>query len=268
MSDKQVLSIPLDQLMPDPNQPRKEFLRDELERLAASIAARGVLMPLRVVHDAERECWRIVTGESRWRAARIAGLSAVPCLPIDGEISETDILSDQIIENTVRNDLRPMELARALGKLKALKKCNASQLAAELGISNAAITRAESLLSLPDSIQQMIDDGRIAPAAGYEISRLPDDESKLGLAQSVAAGGMNRNAVADAVQRRVGKKQVQPKASRLACKLDGFSVTVTAGEPLTWDDLLGVLDRIRKEAKKLCDNGKDVSALASVLRAG
>ena len=264
----ELISVGIDQLMPDPTQPRKTFEADALGRLAASLLARGVLQPLRVLRDAERDCWLIVTGESRWRAAKLAGIQELPCIAVDGQPDEADLLADRIVENSLRNDLRPLEFARALAKLKALKGCNSQALARELGISGAAITRAESLLTLPDDVQTLVDGGSVAESTAYELSRMPDETGMRELAHSVAAGRMNRQAVAEAVQRTIGKKNVAPKASRLSCRLDGgLSVTVTAGGPLTWDALLEGIERIRKEAKKLYENGKDVSALAQVLRA-
>jgi ParB family chromosome partitioning protein len=192
----------------------------------------------------------------------------LPCLPVEGELTETDILSDQIIENTVRNSLRPLELARALAKLKALKGCNSQVLAKELGISGASITRAEALLSLSEDIQALVDSGKISESAGYEISRLPDADSQRELARSVAEGRVSRDGAADAVRAVVGKKHVKPKAARLPLRLDGgICVTVSTAKPLTWDDLLNAIDVIRKESRKLYEVGKDVTALARSLRA-
>lgn len=262
-------AIGIDQLMPDPTQPRKTFLADEIDRLAASIKARGVLTPLRVAFDEERQCWLIVTGESRWRAARVAGLVTVPCLVLHGQPEEADLLADRIVENACRHDLRPLELARALAKLKALKGgCTSQALAQELGLSGAAITRAEALLTLPDDIQAMVDDGRVPESAAYEISRLQDAASQRELAEAVAARRMNRDAVAEAVRSKIGRRAVQPKASRVACRLEGgISLTLSSVQALTWEELLSALDQVRKEARKLCDSGKEVTALARVLRA-
>ena len=86
----------------------------------------------------------------------------MPCLPVEGELSETDMLADQIVENHCRHDLRPLDLARAMAKLKKLKGCTSQDLAAELGISGASVTRAEALLTLPEDVQAMVDDGRLA----------------------------------------------------------------------------------------------------------
>jgi ParB family transcriptional regulator, chromosome partitioning protein len=262
-----LLSVEVGLLMPDPTQPRKTFLKEEIDRLAASITARGILQPLRIRPDGERQCWWIVTGECRWRAARQAGLTHVPCLEVEGEVDEADQLADQVIENHIRNSLRPIELARALAKLKALKGCNSRHLAEELGLSGAAITRAEALLTLPSEVQALVDDGSVSESAAYEISRLPDEASQRELASTVAAGRMNRDQAADAVRNRVGKKNVRPKAGRLPLRLDGISVTVSADKPLTWDEFNSAIEKIRKEAKRLYENGKEITELARLLRA-
>ena len=266
----QVLMIALAEVMPDPSQPRKTFVDEEIQRLAVSIAARGVQQPLRVIRDEQRQVWVILTGESRYRAAKLAGLQSVPCLPVAGELSEADKLADRLTENDVRHDLPAMEAARGWARLKALKGCNSKTLAEDYGFSAAAISKAEALLSLPPDIQELIGSGpgQIAPATGYEISRLPDEQSQRELAQDVVARHLPRHAVAEAVQSKVGKRNVAPKAGRISCKLDGgISVTVSSGEPLTWDDLLTALDHLKKQAKKLYDDGKEISALARVLRA-
>ena len=268
--DMQVLMLGVDELMPDPSQPRKTFHDEEIKRLAASIAARGVQQPLRVIRDEQRQCWVILTGESRHRAAKLAGLTSVPCLPVAGELSEMDKLADRLTENSLRHDLEAMEEARGLARLKALKGVNSKALVDDYGFSGASITKAEALLSLPDDIQELIGSGpgQIAPATGYEISRLPDAESQRELAQAIVAKHLSRDAVSEMVRGRVGKRNVAPKLGRLSCKLDGgISVTVSSAEPLTWDDLLTALDHMRKQAKKLSDDGKDVSALAKLLRA-
>lgn len=264
---QQLREIELDKLMPDPSQPRKTFIREELDRLAASIKTRGVLMPLRVLWDEERQCWRIITGESRWRAARLAGLTTVPCIAVEGNPDEEDILADQIVENSVRKGLRPIEEARAIDKLKSLKRCSSKTLAEELGISNASITRAESLLSLPVDIQAMVDDGRIPESAAYELSRLPDEQGQRELAHSVAAKRMNRDQVAEAVRSKVGKKNVRPKSSRISWKPDnGPSITVSAEEAISLDELVESLAQLQRQAKRALDKGMDVIGFARSLR--
>ncbi|AGA31690.1 ParB/RepB/Spo0J family partition protein [Singulisphaera acidiphila] len=262
------LSIGIDQLMPDPTQPRKTFLKEEIERLAASVAARGMLQPLRVMFDETRGSYLIVTGESRYRAGLMAGMAALPCLLVEGQPDEAELLADRIVENSCRHDLRPLELARSLAKLRSLKKCTSGQLAVELGLSGASVCRAEALLSLPGDIQSLVDGGSIPESTAYELSRLPNEQSMRELALAVTAGKLSRDQVADAVRASVGKRHVRPKSARLPLRLDGgISVTVSAGQPLTWDDFNTAIDRIRKEAKKLYEGGKDITELARSLKA-
>ncbi len=261
-----LLSIAHGEVMPDPAQPRKTFVREEIERLAASIKAQGVLTPLRVMRDEERQCYVIVTGESRFRAARMAGLTHLPCMVVESR-DEADLLADRIAENACRSDLRPLELARALVKLKALKGWTSTTLAKETGITGAEVTRSEALLEkLPEEVQAMVDDGRVAESTAYEISKLPDDQSKIEVARAVAAKKLNRDGVVELVRSRVAIRKSTPKASRLAMRTEGVAVNVTAGVPLTWDSLLAAIERIRKEAKKLYEGGKPVTDLAKTLK--
>ncbi|APW58635.1 ParB/RepB/Spo0J family partition protein [Paludisphaera borealis] len=263
-----ILSVAIEELMPDPTQPRKSFLDEEIERLAASIRARGILMPLRILRDEERRCWLIATGESRWRAARLAGLKTVPCIVVDGQPDEADLLADRVIENHVRHDLSAMDLARALAKLKLLKKCTSQQLAKELGISGAAITRAEALLSLPEDVQTLVESRAVPESTAYEISRMPDADSQRELAAAVADRRLKRDAVANAVRDRIGKRAVKPKAGRVVCRLGGgLSISISANDALDWTTIIEAIDRIRREARKLSDNGSEVQALARSLRA-
>jgi ParB family transcriptional regulator, chromosome partitioning protein len=257
----------LDELTPDPSQPRKTFLQADLNRLAASIVARGILQPIRVRWDKERGYWLILTGESRWRAARIAGLTEVPVMPVDGELSEADLLADRLIENTLRSDLPPMQEARGIATLKALKGCSSKALAEEYGFSGAAITRAEALLSLPPTIQEMVDQRLIAESAGYELSRLPDEAGQLELALALAERRLNRDQVTEAVQSRLGKRKSAPHGSRLSCKLDGYCVTFAAGKEVTLTGLGEVLAQLQKKVRRALDKNLDTKAFLRSLEA-
>ena len=112
---KDVLTVPIAKLVPDSEQPRSEFDDDELQRLAESLRSRGQLQPIRVRWDAIRELWVIVSGERRWRAAGLAGLAALACVEVKGELTPESILEDQLVENCLRSDLKPIEEARAFG---------------------------------------------------------------------------------------------------------------------------------------------------------
>ena len=259
---EQLLQVGVERLRPDPAQPRRTFDPDYIQRLAVSIAQRGILQPLRV-RPGEDDFFWIVLGENRWRAAKEAKEETVPCIVVAGaDVSEIDILSDQITENELKASLRPLELARAISKLKALKKCNSRVLAEELGLSGAAITRAEALLTLPFDIQEMVDGNRLAESAAYEISRLDGEQAQRSLALAAEGGKLSREKIVEAVRAVIPKRNVVPRSSRVTAQLDRLSITVSGSEPLTWDGLLTGLDRLRKEAKKLCEGGKEISDLA------
>ena len=262
-----LLELDVGVVHPDPNQPRQTFSQEEIDRMAASVAARGVLQPLKVRWDAERQSWILVSGECRLRGAIQAGRKTVPCVPVQGELSEIDVLCDQITENVIRASLPPVQLARALVKFKTLKKWNSRTLAQEIGWSGAEISRAEMLVGLPADVQEMVDDGRLAESSAVEIARLPGEDAQRLLAEDVVRGKLSREKVIDRVRTVIPKRNVIPRSSRVTARLDGLSITVSCGEPLTWDGLLAGLDRLRKEAKKLCDGGKDISELARTLRA-
>ena len=231
--------------------------------------ARGFLQPLRVLRDDEREGWRIVIGETRWRAARLAGLTHCPCIVIEGQPFDADLLGDRLVENYCRNDLRPLELARGIATLKSLRRCTSQNAAAELGISGATVTRAESLLTLPEDVQALVDEGRLAESAAYELSRLKDADAVRELANRIVTQRLNREQCIELCrQKGVGKKNVQPKAGRVAGKLEGVSFSFSFGPgQLTPETLLKAIDQIRSKLKELQRDCKDVSALPELLRA-
>jgi ParB family chromosome partitioning protein len=250
--------IPWHQIVPDPAQPREDIPPEHVGRVAVSIRNRGMLQYLRVRFDAALGKFVIITGHCRWLACEQAGLDPVPCIVVKGDLSEEAVLQDQITENELRRGFTPGELARALARLKALKGITSQQLAAELGISGASMTRSEALLSLPADLLRMIDDGIVAASLGYEISRHPDPVAQQELARAVAAGQITRVQVIDAVQAHIGKRKASPKNGRMSCRIDGgISVTVTrAGQSLTKADVLLAVERLRKEAKKLEEAGE------------
>jgi ParB family chromosome partitioning protein len=155
-----------------------------------------------------------------------------------------------------------------MAKLKKLKGCSSQDLAAELGIGGASVTKAEALLTLPVEVQAMVDDGRLAETAAYELSRLRDEEAVREMAALVVASRLNRDQVIEAVRLKVGKKNVQPKAGRVSGKLDGVSFTFSIPTgALTPEALLRAIDQIRSKLRELQKGEKDLSALADLLRA-
>ena len=153
MSINTIQHLPLEQIVTNENQPRKSFYQDTLEELAASIKERGVLEPITVrpvKHTDGTDKFQIVMGERRFRASRLAGQKTVPC--IVKQMSDEDAQADALLENFQREDMNPIEKARAIQGLLTFmswEKCGKT-----LGVSETTLRRSLELLELPGFVQQ------------------------------------------------------------------------------------------------------------------
>lgn len=198
---KSACEIRLDRIVADPNQPRTEFDPDALQRLAASLKQRGQLQPIRVRWDDALDRYVVVVGERRWRAAGLAGLSSIACVVAAGTPGPEELLEDQLIENCLREDLRPIEQAKAFRTLLTRLGISQRQLAERLQVSPPTITRALALLELPDSIQTSVEAGEIAPHTAYEISKIEDAATQVEVAVQAAQGRLRRDDMREMVTR-------------------------------------------------------------------
>ncbi len=201
---KDALAIDLDRIVADPDQPRKEFEPGALESLAGSLRDRGQLQPVRVRWSVVAGRWVIVSGERRWRAARMAGLATLACIEVKGEMSPGEILEDQLVENCIREDLKPIEQARAFRALLETRGCSARQLAESLRISHQAVGRALSLLTLPEELQRQVDAGIVPASAAAEVAKVKDDDARREIAGKIAAGELTRDETVEVVRRETG----------------------------------------------------------------
>lgn len=192
---KDVLVIELERVAPDPDQPRKEFDPGALAELAASLKSRGQLQPIRVRWDDGSARWIIIAGERRYRAALLAGLPTLMCVEAKGPLTPEDILEDQLVENALREDLRPIEQARAFKALLEKRGCSQRQLAESLHVPHQTVVRALALLALPGDIQEQVDGGAVPASAAYELARVADDATRRELADQVVAGELTRDEV-------------------------------------------------------------------------
>jgi ParB family transcriptional regulator, chromosome partitioning protein len=157
--------VPVELLHPNPNNPRKHFAEEDLESLAKSLRDKGLLQPL-VVRPRADGSFEIVAGERRWRASQRAGIHDVPVLI--RELDDKETLEIALIENIQRSDLNPLEEARAYRQLLEQYAYTQQQLADSIGKSRSHIANTMRLMSLPDSIQKQIEDGRLT--AGHARS--------------------------------------------------------------------------------------------------
>ena len=185
--------IRLDRIVPDPGQPRTEFDPEALARLAESLKQRGQLQPIRVRWDDATDRYVVVVGERRYRAARLAGLETIACVVTTEAASPEDLLEDQLVENALREDLKPIEQARAYRSLLTARGLTQRQLAERLQIGHASIARALALLELPEPIQEDVEAGKIAPNTAYELSKVDDPGEQATLAREAAGGRLRRD---------------------------------------------------------------------------
>lgn len=170
-----VLQIPLDKIRFNPFQPRKIFQQKALEDLAASIAEHGVIQPVICTRDGDS--YRLVVGERRCRASKMAGLTHVPV--ILEEMTEARLLQVALIENIQREDLDPIETALAYSHLLREHSLTQEELANKLGKSRPAITNALRLLSLPEPIRRSVQEGDISAGHARAILSLDKERQQL-----------------------------------------------------------------------------------------
>lgn len=232
---RKAVTIEVGRIKPDPNQPRREFEPAALDNLAKSLAERGQLMPIRVKWDELMGHYQIIAGERRWRAAIQAGLATLECVISDKPQTSDEVLEEQLIENCVREDLRPIEQARAFRQLMDRLDLSFRELADRLHLSHAAVHRAVSLLDTPEPVQEMVASGALPPSAAYEISKLDRPEDQVAVAEAAAEQKLTRDQVAQTVKaRKAGRSPIPLPASRREFKLpngDKVAVTLNADDP-------------------------------------
>ena len=177
--------LPIDLVRRNPNQPRKHFDEGELNELADSIRARGVLQPI-LVRPIAGGGYEIVAGERRWRAAQRAGLHAIPA--VVRELDEVEALEISIIENVQRTDLNPIEEAQGFQALIDRFARTQQDIADAVGKSRPHIANMLRLLALPEDLQDMVRDGRLSAGHARAILTAPDPRA---LALRAIAGGLN-----------------------------------------------------------------------------
>lgn len=243
-------SIDIDQVIPDPDQPRKEFTSDALHRLADSVHQHGQLAPIRVRWSDTLLKWVITAGERRWRAAKLAGLSTIECYFDTHELSPSEVLEQQLIENLLREDLKPVEEAKAYASLMQLNGWTGKQVAEKLNIPASQVSRALALLRLPADIQQQVDAGQIAARAAYELSKLENVSQQRQLADRAATGHMAHQEVASAVRQRQGKRQDGARRTTLTFPTsDGWRVVVSTPRRGTYDEIEQALEEVLAEVR-------------------
>jgi ParB family chromosome partitioning protein len=252
---KSALLIPVDRLAPDPDQPRKGFDPESLRHLAASLKERGQLQPIRVRWDSAMGRWVIISGERRWRAAAEAGLPTLAAVEANRPLDADEILEEQLVENCVREDLTPIEQARAFKALIDSRGMSQRQLAEKLRIGQATVAKALALLMLPEAIRASVDAGVIGPAEGYQLARVEDPEEQARMAREAEAGRLGRDQIEERVRatrgRKAGPRRATKKATSRTFKTAvGPRVTVESGRGLNGDSIVAALEDALTQARR------------------
>ena len=243
-------------VMPDPTQPRTEFDAEAITVLAENLKSKGQLHPIHVRWSDEANRWVIISGERRWRAACEASIPTVDCFFHEQPLSQGQVLELQLIENLLRQDLRPIEEAQAFQSLMELNGWNGKQVAEALRIPASKVSRSLALLDLPAEIQQKVDAGQIAARTGYELSRLVDDSAKRELAEQSAQGKLTISTAAEVVRSRKTKRPSKAQHVRQTFFADNnCQIAVTAPREASYHEIEAALSQALDEVRLRIENG-------------
>ena len=201
---EEIAQLNLDELRPNPYQPRINFNEDALKDLADSIKENGVFQPIIVKKSIKG--YEIVAGERRVRASKLAGFDTVPA--IIREFNDQEMMEIALLENLQREDLNPIEEALALKRILDTRGISQQQLAEKLGKTRTYVTNIIGILNLPDSVKQLVIDGKIPLTHARTLSKIKDPEKVEELADKVINEGLTTIALDEIAQDKTIEKRV------------------------------------------------------------
>jgi ParB family chromosome partitioning protein len=251
--------LPVELVKPNPRQPRTRFDPDALAALAASIEAGGVVQPL-LVRPLPDGSYELVAGERRWRAAQQAGLERVPAIVRDS--AEAEMLQTALIENMVREDLNPVDEARACATLVEELGVSKGELARRVGRSRPAISNLIRLLDLPDEALEMLESGELSEGHGRALLLVRGNDERRRLALAAARKDWSVRET-----ERQAKLAGQPSPRRAASRLDPEEEAAMKDAADRLEALLGHEVRVRPRSDGVAveirlEGLDDVNALA------
>ena len=214
-SDTRIETLPLREIEPDPGQPRKTFDDETLAELSASIAEHGLLQPI-AVRPKPSGGYLIVAGERRWRASRMAGLTEVPVIVKD--VTDEQAMELALVETLQREDLDPVEEAAGIRELMTRCDLTQEQAARKLGKSRSALANSLRLLSLPETVLELLKSGFITIGHAKVVLGLPTPELQEEAAQMIADNQLNVRQ-AEALCKKLAKPAKEPVAAPLPSAL-------------------------------------------------
>ena len=211
-----VSRLPINDIEPNRDQPRKTFDEEALGELAKSIADHGVIQPL-LVRPMTDGSYQMIAGERRWRASRMAGLTEVPV--VIREMSDSEAMELALVENLQREDLNPIEEARGFQLLMETYALTQEQAASRVGKSRPAVANAMRLLLLPDDVLQMVERGVLSAGHARALIGLPQSDDMVALAKQIVEKGLSVRETERLVKTAT---QDKPKREKRVKKRDVF----------------------------------------------
>jgi ParB family chromosome partitioning protein len=232
----ELLHLPVESIYPNPRQPRKRFEPEAANGLAASIRLQGVLQPI-VVRPRAAGGYELIAGERRWRAARAAGSPTLPALI--RKVGDRDSLLLGLVENVAREQLSPVEEARAYASLVDEFELSLADLSERVGRSKSSVSNRLRLLELPEEVLWMLARGDLTEGHARAVLAIPDDEARKRLARRILKDGMTVRSAERAAQdggarrrpRRVSRvdPHLAERAKIAAEKLTGLTARIVDG---------------------------------------
>ena len=197
LSNEGVTEMDVDKIFPNPNQPRKHFDEEALQELASSIKLHGVIQPL-VVNKTDDGTYMIIAGERRWRASKLAGMSKIPV--VIKNYTEKQIKEISIIENLQREDLNPIEAARAIKQLMDEYNLTQETVSDRIGKSRSSVANTLRLLQLYPDVINMIEQGKLSSGHARCLVVVDDVTQQIKLARQACDGKMSVRELEKAVK--------------------------------------------------------------------
>jgi ParB family transcriptional regulator, chromosome partitioning protein len=213
-----LLELPVDAVVPNPNQPRKSIDSNSLSELAASILSSGVIQPVLVRRQGQN--YQLIAGERRWRAAKLAGLERIPALL--REATDGESLELALIENLLREDLNPIDEAEAYQRLLAEFEWTQEELAQRVGRDRSSIANCLRLLKLPEPIRADLRAGRLTMGHARALLALTSAADQLKLREEILAHSWSVRATEEGVQKRATSRAPRRRSAELVTLEDAL----------------------------------------------
>ena len=209
--ESDLTNLPTASIHPNPRQPRRRFDHEATAGLAESIRSQGVVQPV-IVRSRPEGGWELIAGERRWRAAREAGMKTVPA--VVRQADDRDSLLLALVENVAREDLSPVEEARAYAVLVDEFALSLGELSQRVGLSKPMVSNRLRLLELPEDLLAMVERGELSEGHARAVLAVPDDEGRRQLAHEIVTRGLTVREAERAARWKGGRRK-RRKAARV-----------------------------------------------------